>query len=145
MSDRLLRVTLGVLALAGAAVSGYLVWARGTGAELACSTGGCETVQSSAYADLLGIPVAVLGLLAYVFVGLTALGAGPAVRAAGASVALAALAFAAYLLVVQVAVLEAVCDWCLASDAITGLLAAVALLHLRVGLSGRVTDLELVD
>lgn len=94
---------------------------------------------------VLGIPVAVVGLLAYVFVGLTALGAGPTVRAVGASVALAVLAFAAYLLVVQVVVLEAVCDWWLASDAISGLLAAFALLRLRVGLSGRVSDLELVD
>ncbi|MGH3020196.1 MAG: vitamin K epoxide reductase family protein [Gaiellaceae bacterium] len=135
MSDRLLRVSLGLLALAGAAFSGYLVWARGTGAELACSTGGCETVQSSAYAELLGVPVAALGLAAYLLVGATALGTGAAARAVGASVALAALLFASYLLVIQLVVLDAVCDWCLASDAITGLLTAVALLRLRGGLT----------
>jgi uncharacterized membrane protein len=133
MSDRLLRVTLGLLALAGAAVAAYLVWARRTGAELACSTGGCETVQSSEYAELLGVPVAALGLAAYLLVGATALGGGPAARAVGASVALAALLFGAYLLIIQLAVVEAVCDWCLASDAITGMLAAVALIRLRTG------------
>jgi uncharacterized membrane protein len=135
MSDRLLRVSLGFLALAGAAVSAYLVWARGTGAELACSTGGCETVQSSTYAELLGVPLAALGLAAYLLVGATAYGTRPVARAVGASVALAALLFAAYLLVIQLVVLDAVCDWCLASDAITGLLAPVALLRLRAGLT----------
>jgi len=135
MSDRLLRVSLGFLALAGAAVSAYLVWARGTGAELACSTGGCETVQSSAYAELLGVPVAALGLAAYLLVGASAFGSGRVARALGASVALAALLFAGYLLLIQLLVLEALCDWCLASDAVTGLLAAVALLRLRDGLT----------
>ena len=135
MSDRLLRVTLGLLAFAGAAVSASLVWARGTGAELACSTGGCEAVQSSAYAELLGVPVAALGLVAYLLVGASALGAGTVARAVGAWVALGALLFAGYLLVIQLAVLEAVCDWCLASDSITGLLAAVSLLRLRGGLA----------
>lgn len=135
MSDRLLRVTLGLLALAGAAVSASLVWARGTGAELACSTGGCEAVQGSAYAELLGVPVAALGLAAYLLVGATAFASGPWARAVGAWVALGALFFAGYLLVIQLAVLEAVCDWCLASDAITGMLAAVALLRLRGGLA----------
>ena len=136
MSDRLLRVSLGVLALAGAAVSAYLVWVRGTGAELACSTGGCQTVQSSAYAELLGVPVAVLGLAAYLLVGATAFAAGPAAKAVGASIALAALLFGGYLLMIQLAVLEAVCDGCLASDTITGMLAAVALLRLRGGRVG---------
>lgn len=93
-------------------------------------------MQSSAYAELLGVPVAALGLAAYLLVGATALGVGPAARAVGASVAMAALLFGGYLLMIQLAVLEAVCDWCLASDAITGMLAAVALLRLRGGLAG---------
>ena len=44
---------------------------------------------------------------------------------------LAAFAFSAYLLVVQVVVIGALCDWCLASDAVTTALAALALLRLR--------------
>lgn len=44
---------------------------------------------------------------------------------AGAVLALAGLAFAVYLLVVQAFVLEAYCTWCLASDAV---LAALAVL-----------------
>ena len=50
------------LAALGAAITGYLLYARETGTELACATGGCETVQSSAYAEVSGVPVAALGL-----------------------------------------------------------------------------------
>lgn len=131
MSDGALRSAVAALSLAGIAVTGYLLWARWTSTELLCSTGGCETVQSSSYAELLGVPVAAVGLVGYVLLGLTALRTEPLVRAAGAALALAALVFAAYLLVVQLAVLDAVCQWCLASDAITALLAAAMLLRLR--------------
>ena len=46
-----------------------------TGGELVCSTGGCETVQSSSYAEVLGVPVAALGLLG--FLGLLAAALAP--------------------------------------------------------------------
>jgi hypothetical protein len=42
------------LALAGAAVAAYLVYARYAGTQLACTTGGCETVQHSKYAKAAG-------------------------------------------------------------------------------------------
>ena len=54
MTDGRLRAAVGALALAGIAVTGYLLWAHWADAELLCRTGGCETVQSSAYAELLG-------------------------------------------------------------------------------------------
>lgn len=131
MSDRVLRAATGVLAASGAFVSGYLTWVHYSGAELLCSTGGCATVQSSSYAKLLGVPVAALGLCAYLAVGATALAAGPLARATGASLALSAVVFGGYLLVVQLLVVEAVCEWCIASDAITTLLAGVTLARLR--------------
>lgn len=131
MSDGALRVAVAALAAAGVAVTSYLLWARWTSAELLCSTGGCETVQSSSYAELLGVPVAAVGLVGYVLLGLTALRTEPLVRAGGAALALSAVAFGAYLLVVQLAVLDAVRQWCVASDAITALLAAATLLRLH--------------
>ena len=130
MSDRSLRIALATLALAGASVSGYLVWVRYAGVEILCTTGGCATVQSSPYAKLLGVPVAVLGLAGFALIGATALSAAPLARAAGAATALTAFVFGSYLLVVQLTVIGAVCDWCVASDAITTLLAAAALLRL---------------
>lgn len=130
MNDRLLRAAIAALAVGGAAVCGYLIWARYRGAGLVCSTGGCEAVQSSSYADVLGVSVPVLGLAAYLLIGATALARGPLALGIGAAAAVAAVAFSSYLLVIQLAVIGAVCDWCLASDAITSVLAAGTLLRL---------------
>ena len=118
-----------MLALAGIAIAAYIEYERATGGSLACGTGGCEEVQSSKYAELLGVPVAVLGLLAYVALLATALVRAPAAALAGAALALAGLAFAVYLLVVQAFVLEAYCTWCLASDAVLTALAIMTLIR----------------
>jgi uncharacterized membrane protein len=131
VSDRTLRIALGALSLAGVGVTVYLLWARWSSAELLCSTSGCETVQNSSYSDVLGVPVALVGLVGYVLLGLTALRVDPLARAAGAGLALIAVVFAAYLLVIQIAVIDAVCDWCLTSDAITAAIMVVVLLRLR--------------
>jgi len=131
MTGRTLRGLIAGLALAGAAVAAYLVYARYTGTQLACTTGGCETVQHSKYAKAAGIPVAVLGLAAYLAVFVTALSARVEAAAIGAAIALAGLAFGVYLIVVQVAVIDAICQWCLASDAILALLAVACAERLR--------------
>ena len=132
MNDGALRLAIGVLALAGAAVAGYLVWVRETGTTLVCATGGCGTVQSSQYAEVAGVPVAILGLAAYVVLLSTALVAGETARLVQAAVALGAVIFSAYLLYVQLAVIGEVCDWCLVSDAIVTLIAILALVRLRL-------------
>jgi uncharacterized membrane protein len=131
VTDRALRGTIAVLALAGAAVAAYLVYARYTGTRLACTTGGCETVQHSKYAKAAGIPVAVLGLAAYVAVFATALPARLEAAAIGAVIVLAGLAFGVYLIVIQVAVIDAICQWCLVSDGVLALLAIAAAERLR--------------
>lgn len=131
MTDRRLRIGVALLAAVGAGIAGYLLFARLTGAPVACSTGGCETVQSSRYAEVLGFPVAGLGLAAYLAVLATAGGSGATVRASGAAIALSAVAFSAYLVVVQVAVIERICEWCLASDGVFTLLALATVLRLR--------------
>ena len=124
MTDGRLRTAIAALALAGAAVAAYLVYSRYTGTRLACTTGGCETVQHSKYAKVAGIPVAVLGLATYLAVFATALSARIEAAALGAAIMLAGLAFGVYLIVIQVAVIDAICQWCLISD---GILAALAI------------------
>lgn len=138
MSVRALRASVAALALAGAAVAGYLTWVRYSGATIACTTGGCETVQSSSYSEIVGVPVALLGLLGYLAVAASALRETDLFRVAGAAVALAAAGFGAYLLVVQIAVIGAVCDWCLTSDAIAAALAVVTVLRLRAWTVSRI-------
>ena len=135
MTDRALRAAVLAFSLVGAAVSAYILAARLGGSELYCSTGGCETVQSSKYAELFGIPVAALGLGAYAVIAASLL-AGAAGRVVAAAVAVAGVVFSAYLLVVQLAVIDAVCTWCLANDVIVTLVAAAALLRLRYAAPG---------
>lgn len=133
MTDRRLRLAVGILSAAGAAVAGYLTYARYTDTTLVCATGGCETVQRSDYALLAGIPVAVLGLGAYLILLGTALSASELARVVGAVVAVSGTLFAAYLLYAQIVVIDAVCQWCVASDVLIALLAVACSLRLRSG------------
>ena len=105
------------------AIASYLTYARYSGTQLYCATGGCETVQHSKYAVIAGIPVAVLGLAAYVAVLGTAIARGATAAAVGFGLAAAGVAFSAYLLVAQLFLIHAVCQWCVASDVVVTLLA----------------------
>ena len=126
MSDRALRLGVALVAAAGAAVAGYLTYVHYRPAALICTGGGgCEAVQESSYAEIAGIPVALLGLLAYIAVlGLVAWDTELA-RTLAATVALSAVGFAAYLVVVQAFVIEEWCVWCLVNDLVVVPLLAV--------------------
>lgn len=130
MSERRLGVASAALAAVGAAISAYVLYARETGGTLVCSTGGCETVQSSPYAEVLGIPVAAVGLAGFLVLLVVGLSRGEWARLLHGTLALAAFFFGVYLLYVQVAVIEALCQWCLATDALLTTIAALALLRL---------------
>jgi len=131
VTDRALRIAIGVLAIAGISIAGYLTYARYAHVELICSTGGCETVQRSRYSVVAGVPVAVLGLIGFVVLLATAALPQGWAAAAGAATALAGLVFAVYLLVLQLFVIDAVCQWCVASDVAVALIAVLAALRLR--------------
>ena len=126
MSDRALRLAVAGVAAAGVAVAGYLTYVHYRPAALICTGGGgCEAVQESAYAEIAGIPVALLGLLAYIAVlGLVAWDTELA-RTLAATIALSAVGFAAYLVVVQAFVIEEWCVWCLVNDLVVVPLLAV--------------------
>jgi uncharacterized membrane protein len=115
------------------AVAGYLTWVHYDEGALVCvAGGGCETVQQSSYAELAGFPVALLGLLGYaVILGLVVWDA-PTARLGAAALAVVGLAFSVYLIVLQLFVIDAVCVWCLANDAlIAPALAVLTALRLR--------------
>jgi uncharacterized membrane protein len=117
LPDRLLRAAVAIVALAGTAIAGYLTYVHYQPDALICTaSGGCETVQDSDYATLLGIPVALLGLCAYVVVlVLVAWDSEPA-RLGAAMIALSAVGFAVYLVSLQAFVIDAWCVWCLSND-----------------------------
>ena len=131
MSETGLRRAVAALALLGAGVAGYLTVTWAAGVDPVCTTGGCAKVQASEYAELVGIPVAGLGLAAYLAIFATALRPEPAAAALGAALALAGVAFSGYLFVVQAFVIEAFCLWCLVSDGVMLALVVAAVLRLR--------------
>jgi len=126
MSDRALRLGVALVAAAGVAVAGYLTYVHYRPAALICTGGGgCEAVQESSYAEIAGIPVALLGLLGYIAVlGLVAWDSELA-RTLAATIALSAVGFAVYLVVVQAFVIEEWCVWCLVNDLVVVPLLAV--------------------
>jgi uncharacterized membrane protein len=131
VTERSFQGALVALAGLGAAIAGYLVWARYADVPISCTSGGCETFERSSYADVAGVPVALMGLLAYVAVAATATLRGEHARVATAGLALTGFIFSSYLLLVQLTVIHAVCDGCVASDAVMSALLVVALLRLR--------------
>jgi uncharacterized membrane protein len=132
MNERSLQLAAAALAAAGAAISGYLLYVRATGGALVCSTGGCETVQSSSYAEVLGVPVSALGLAGFLALVAAALARGEMARLAHATLALTAFLFGAYLFYVQLAVIDAICQWCVTTDVIATAVVALSLLRLRL-------------
>lgn len=133
MSERRLRVAVGALALVGAAIAAYLSYTRYSGDPLYCPVtgGGCERVQSSKYAEVAGIPVALLGLAAYVALFVSAVVPGKTSAAVGAAIAVSGAIFSAWLLYAQVALIDAVCQWCVANDVIIALAAVASVFRLR--------------
>jgi uncharacterized membrane protein len=133
LSDRSLRLAAGIVALAGVGVAGYLTWAHFADASVLCvAGGGCETVQESEYSEIAGVPVAVLGLGSYVAILALIAWDSVGARLAAASLALVGLLFSAYLLALQLFVIEAVCIWCMVNDVlIAPALAVLTGLRLR--------------
>jgi uncharacterized membrane protein len=127
-----MRRATAALALVGIAIAGYLTWVHYAGLDPVCvgGGGGCERVQSSRWAELAGIPVAVLGLGGYI-----AILAGLALpddlsRSATAFVALVGVGFSAWLTYVEIAKIHAICQWCVASAVVMTLLAVVTVIRL---------------
>jgi uncharacterized membrane protein len=104
------------LAVLGIAVAGYLVYVHYADVEPVCNIAhGCHKVQTSKYADLAGVPVALLGLIGYVVIFLALLVRGEAARMLAALTALVGFGFSAYLTYRELFTIDAICQWCVAS------------------------------
>jgi uncharacterized membrane protein len=127
------RGLLAPLAVAGALISAYLTWSYLQGVAPVCvgDSSGCETVQTSRYAEILGIPVASLGFLAYAGLLGSALIRDERAALFGLLIALVGTLFSAYLTYLEIFVIGAFCQWCVASAAL--MVASLLLTALRVG------------
>ena len=116
INETALRIALGVVSLAGLGVAGYLTSVRLEGEAPTCIVGGgCKTVQESSYSELAGIPVAILGLAAYVGLLAAALIPGQLGRALGLFTALISFGFSAWLTYAELFIIDAICAWCVTS------------------------------
>ena len=131
-ADRRLVVAIAVLALAGAGVAGYLTYVHYAHVSVLCVSGGasCEKVQSSSYAKLAGVPVALLGLIGYLALLASLAVPGDPGRFAGALIALAGFGFSLYLTYRELFTIKAICQWCVASAAIMTALAVLTTVRL---------------
>lgn len=108
-----------VIALIGLSDAVYLTIHHLTGEMVPCSvTGGCETVLTSSYAEIGGIPLAAFGAVAY-FIAfslaiLAAFGNRKMWFIFGAQVSLMALA-SSYFVYLQLFVIKAICQYCMVS------------------------------
>jgi uncharacterized membrane protein len=108
---------LAILGLGGLAIASYLTLTKLAGTPPVCGPlVGCETVQTSEYSELLGVPVAVYGLAysAAVLVAAVAWLRSHARRALEVAYGLGLVGtlFVGYLTYLEIAVIGAICAWC---------------------------------
>jgi uncharacterized membrane protein len=120
-----LRGAIAALAVIGAAIAAYLTYVHYAHVAPVCTTGGCEKVQTSKYAELAEIPVALLGLGTYVVLFALAFVRSEWAALAAALIAFIGVAFSGYLLWAQLVPIDAICQWCLANDVVIAALAVL--------------------
>jgi uncharacterized membrane protein len=127
-----LRLATAVLAAIGIGIAGYLTYVHYAGINPICvaGSGGCEKVQTSKWADLGGIPVAVLGLAGYVCILASLLLPEEIGEMVAVLLSLIGVGFSAYLTYRELFTIHAVCQWCVASAVVMALLAIVSVARL---------------
>jgi uncharacterized membrane protein len=122
-----IRAAGATVAIAGLAIATYLTVVHYSGGAPVCAIAhGCATVQKSTYAELAGVPVALLGAVGYLAILATLIRDGEVARTAMAFLAISGLGFSGWLTYVEVVELEAICIWCVGSAICMTLLAGLA-------------------
>jgi uncharacterized membrane protein len=127
------------LALAGIFISLYLtLYKIGVIGELSCSIGSCETVNLSKWSSFLGLPVAAWGLFFYIDVFAIALVGTmprfenePLFSLVLTAEAVVGVLFSAWLTYLELAVIHAICIWCVTSAVVVTLIFLTSALDLR--------------
>jgi uncharacterized membrane protein len=143
MSGKLLVRVMIVLALIGLGDATYLTVVHYAGLTVACTGAGnpCETVQTSKYSFLAGVPVALLGAIGYVLIIATLLLRDREwTRLGTLALTLAGFGFSAYLTYRESFTIMGhpiYCEWCVGSAIVLTLLLILAVIrYLRSPLPG---------
>jgi uncharacterized membrane protein len=133
------RMVLAVLALMGLGVASYLsLYKLEVIGTLSCSIGSCETVNTSRWAVVLGVPVALWGFGFYLVLFATTLLSvqprwGTSLGISKAILALTAwgVLFSAWLTGLELFVIHAICQWCVISAIIVTVMFGVSIAEYR--------------
>ncbi len=138
MSDKLLRSIAFVTTLVGLLDSIYLSYIKLTHTEAFCAgIGECDIVNTSPYSEIAGIPMALLGASAYVALVILLIVEGRRGFWKNNSLliffgmTLIGLLYSAYLTYIEVAVINAICPFCVLSAVAMLVLFVVSILRLR--------------
>jgi uncharacterized membrane protein len=122
----------------GIGVATYIAIADSGGGAPVCVAGGggCETVANSTYSHLLGVNIAVFGIVGYVLLLAASLLRGDEARMGGFALALVGFGYSVYLTYLELFKIEAICQWCVASAVLMTALFALNAIRM-VGYVGR--------
>jgi uncharacterized membrane protein len=132
-------MVIAVVALVGLFIATYLwLYKIGVLGQLSCGIGSCETVNTSKWATLAGQPVAFWGVGFYVLMLATAV-LGTTERFVAdrrIPLALAVLSgwgvlFSGWLTYLELAVIHAICQWCVVSAVLVLVMFALSVADLR--------------
>lgn len=133
-----MRTSMIVLSLIGLADSLYLAWIKlANQAAICAGVGSCDVVNSSEYATLGGVPIALFGAGAYLSILLILLleERMPVLEENGAmlifGISLAGVLYSAYLTYIEIVVLRAICPYCVLSAIVLVALLALSGFRLR--------------
>jgi len=141
-SEGTLQRLIAFVAALGVGVATYIAIADSGGGAPVCIAGGsgCQTVADSSYSHLLGVNVAVFGIVGYLLLLASAFLASDAARFGGFVVALGGFGFSVYLTYIEVFKIDAICQWCVASAVLMTILFLLNATRL-IGYAGAEGDL----
>jgi uncharacterized membrane protein len=138
--DKKIQLASIVLAFIGLADSIYLTFVKFSGQYALCgSIGDCESVNSSRYSEIGGIPIALLGAIAYLLIILLLLTENrnkfleEYSRLFVFGISLVGVLYSIYLTYLEVAVLKAICPYCVISALILVVLLVLSSIRLWRG------------
>ena len=116
-SEWTLRRAIAFFAALGIGVATYIAIADSGGGSPVCIAGshGCATVARSSYSHVVGVNIAVVGIVGYVLLLASAFFANDASRLGGFVLALGGFGYSVFLTYLEVFKIEAICQWCVGS------------------------------
>ncbi len=124
MSRRTIRIAMIVLTVIGVGIATYVTYVHYAGIKPACTAGeSCTKVQTSVYSELLGVPVALMGLIGYIAIlASLLLPETEQTRFATLILTIGGFGFSAYLTYRELFSIHAICEWCVTSAGVMTIL-----------------------